>query len=251
MRLSLLKNYNKYKKRINKTAGRGAKGNITVRRRGGGNKRFVRPLNWASHTNSLLLTGLIYSSRHSSMVYQFFNRDSGSFYFQRTSSKISILDELESSTDLYKRLMNFEIGESCNQIGSNSSPQKPQYVLSDGSEGRILQRYTWVKDYVLVLLPSGEQKLFHKRSFAGIGYRLNFTSAYESLKFAGRSRHIGRRPKVRGVAMNPVDHPHGGGEGKTSGGRPSVNPKGLLTKNVKTRNVKRSNWQIFTKRKSK
>ncbi len=147
--------------------------------------------------------------------------------------------------------MNFEVGESCNQIGSSNNAQKPKYILSDGSEGRVLQRYTWVKDYVLVLLPSSEQKLFHKKVFASVGHRLNFSNAYESLKFAGKSRHLGRRPKVRGVAMNPVDHPHGGGEGKTSGGRPSVNPRGLLTKNVKTRKVKHTNWRIFTSRRSK
>ena len=251
MKLTLLKNYNKYKKRINKTSGRGTKGNITIRHRGGGSKRFMRSLNWAAPNNSLLLTGLVYSPKHSSMVYQFFNKNTRSFYFQRTSSKVNILDELKSSNDLYKRLMNFEVGESCNQIGSSDGMQKPKYILSDGAEGRVLQRYTWAKDYVLILLPSGEQKLFHKKSFASMGYRLNFSNVYESLKFAGRARRQGKRPKVRGVAMNPVDHPHGGGEGKTSGGRPSVNPRGLLTKSVKTRKSKRSNWQIFSGRKSK
>ena len=71
----------------------------------------------------------------------------------------------------------------------------------------------------------------------------------EKLKMAGRSRWLSKRPSVRGVAMNPIDHPHGGGEGKTSGGRPSVSKWGRLTKNVKTRKTKRALWQIFSRKK--
>jgi len=69
-----------------------------------------------------------------------------------------------------------------------------------------------------------------------------------SLSKAGRSRWLGRRPVVRGVAMNPVDHPHGGGEGKTSGGRPSVSPWGKLTKGPRTRNPKKKSTLILQSR---
>ena len=74
---------------------------------------------------------------------------------------------------------------------------------------------------------------------------------YKNIKKAGRSRWLNKRPHVRGVAMNPIDHPHGGGEGKTSGGRPSVTPWGLITKGPKTRSIKKNNLLIVKHRKAK
>ncbi|MGL4369995.1 MAG: 50S ribosomal protein L2, partial [Spirochaetota bacterium] len=105
-------------------------------------------------------------------------------------------------------------------------------------------------EYCLVKLPSGELRKIHKECYAVIGEVGNKDHMNVSLGKAGRSRWLQRRPKVRGVAMNPVDHPLGGGEGKTSGGRHPVSPWGQPTKGYKTRKRKKySNNMIITRRK--
>ena len=105
-------------------------------------------------------------------------------------------------------------------------------------------------DYVTLRMPSGELRMVFKKCIATVGTLGNEDSMNGSLGKAGRSRWLGRRPKVRGVAMNPVDHPHGGGEGKTSGGRHPVTPWGVPTKGYKTRSKKKpSNKFIVTRRK--
>ena len=89
-----------------------------------------------------------------------------------------------------------------------------------------------------ILLPSGEKKLFSLKCKATLGIPSNVFSKLNKKYKAGTNRYLNKRPIVRGVAMNPIDHPHGGGEGKTSGGRPSTSPWGKLTKNVPTRKNK-------------
>lgn len=104
--------------------------------------------------------------------------------------------------------------------------------------------------YTTLKLPSGEVRLVSDQCMATIGQVGN--RAFEQIVSgkAGRSRWLGRRPKVRGVVMNPVDHPHGGGEGKTSGGRHPVSPWGKPTKGYKTRKKnKKSNSMIIKRRK--
>ena len=94
-------------------------------------------------------------------------------------------------------------------------------------------------DYASVKMPSGEIRKINIECFATIGQVGNLDHENVSIGKAGRSRWLGKRPHVRGVAMNPVDHPLGGGEGKTSGGRHPVSPWGVPTKGYKTRNRKR------------
>jgi len=103
--------------------------------------------------------------------------------------------------------------------------------------------------YALLRLPSGEQRQVLLSCLATIGIIGNSEHANRSLGKAGVSRWLGRRPKVRGVAMNPVDHPHGGGEGKTSGGRHPVSPWAVPTKGFKTRKNKRTDKFITRRRK--
>src|SRR6266545_8075947 len=104
-------------------------------------------------------------------------------------------------------------------------------------------------DWAQLRLPSGEIRRVHIDCYATIGQIGNIEHSNISLGKAGRSRWLGRRPKVRGVAMNPVDHPHGGGEGKTSGGRNPVTPWGVPTKGYKTRRNKRTSKFIVRRRK--
>jgi large subunit ribosomal protein L2 len=102
--------------------------------------------------------------------------------------------------------------------------------------------------YVIVRLNSGEQRLIHGQCFATIGAVSNPDHMNISLGKAGRTRWLGRRPHNRGVTMNPVDHPHGGGEGRTSGGRHPVTPWGKPTKGKKTRSNKSTTKFIVTSR---
>jgi large subunit ribosomal protein L2 len=103
-------------------------------------------------------------------------------------------------------------------------------------------------DYVILRLNSGEQRLVHGRCMASVGAVSNPDNMNTSIGKAGRSRWLGRRPHNRGVTMNPVDHPHGGGEGRTSGGRHPVTPWGFPTKGKKTRKNKATNKFIISSR---
>jgi large subunit ribosomal protein L2 len=102
--------------------------------------------------------------------------------------------------------------------------------------------------YVIVRLNSGEQRLIHGQCFATVGAVSNPDHMNASIGKAGRSRWLGQRPHNRGVTMNPVDHPHGGGEGRTSGGRHPVTPWGKPTKGKKTRSNKSTSKFIVTSR---
>src|SRR5207302_10499751 len=103
--------------------------------------------------------------------------------------------------------------------------------------------------YVQLVMPSSETRLISEDCYASIGQLSNQEHSSISLGKAGRTRWLGRRPKVRGTAMNPVDHPHGGGEGKTSGGRHPVTPWGQPTRGYKTRNNKRTDKFIVRRAK--
>lgn len=116
------------------------------------------------------------------------------------------------------------------------------------SAGTYAQLMSKEGKYSQVKLPSGEVRMVLQSCYATIGQVGNLDHENVALGKAGRSRWLGKRPKVRGVAMNPVDHPHGGGEGRTSGGRHPVTPWGIPTKGYKTRKNKKSNRFIVKKR---
>ncbi len=123
-----------------------------------------------------------------------------------------------------------------------------QLIRSAGGSATLMAKegaFTHIK------LRSGEVRLIHQECYATIGQVGNSDHSLIKIGKAGRSRHMGIRPTVRGVAMNPVDHPHGGGEGKTAGGRHPVTPWGKPTKGGRTRKNKRTDRYIVTRRKSK
>ena len=105
--------------------------------------------------------------------------------------------------------------------------------------------------YAQIRLNSGELRMVPDGCMATVGAVSNPDHMNEVLGKAGRVRHMGRRPHVRGVAMNPIDHPHGGGEGRTSSGRPPVSPWGVQTKGFKTRRNKRTQVMIVRDRRTK
>ena len=123
-----------------------------------------------------------------------------------------------------------------------------QIARSAGSYAQIVGRD---QDYVILRLNTSEQRLVHGRCMGTIGAVSNPDNMNEVWGKAGRTKWLGRKPSVRGVAMNPVDHPHGGGEGKTSGGRHPVTPWGKKTRGPKTRKTKPSDRLIIRRRHSK
>jgi large subunit ribosomal protein L2 len=123
-----------------------------------------------------------------------------------------------------------------------------QLARSAGSYAQLVGRD---QGYAQIKLASGELRLVRGDCMATVGAVSNPDHMNESAGKAGRSRWKGRRPHVRGVAMNPIDHPHGGGEGKTSGGRHPVTPWGKVSKGGKTRHNKRTDKLIIRRRKNK
>ena len=110
----------------------------------------------------------------------------------------------------------------------------------------VLNLFKKTNKYGRIRLPSGVQRLIPIDCYATIGTVSNGEYSNQTIGKAGRSRWLGKRPTVRGTAMNPIDHPHGGGQGKTKGGRPSVTPWGKITKGQPTRNKKRTNKLIIS-----
>jgi large subunit ribosomal protein L2 len=121
-----------------------------------------------------------------------------------------------------------------------------QMIRSAGTAGQILAKE---KDYALVRMPSGEERKILLDCWATIGQVSNLDHINIQIGKAGRNRWLGRRPKVRGVAMNPVDHPHGGGEGRSGPGRNPTTPWGVPTLGYKTRKNKRTDQYIVKRRK--
>jgi large subunit ribosomal protein L2 len=120
-----------------------------------------------------------------------------------------------------------------------------QVAKAAGSGAQILAKEG---DYAQVRLPSSEIRKIHQDCRATVGQVSNLDHQNISIGKAGRSRWLGRRPHVRGTAMNPVDHPHGGGEGRSKGGRHPVSPEGIPTKGYKTRRNKRTQAFIVRRR---
>jgi len=121
-----------------------------------------------------------------------------------------------------------------------------QMVRSAGAMAQLIARDA---GYAQLRLPSGEIRKIGEQCYATIGQLSNLDHENVTIGKAGKSRWLGKNPKVRGTAMNPVDHPHGGGEGKTKGGRHPVSPWGLPTKGFKTRHNKRTDKFIVERRK--
>jgi large subunit ribosomal protein L2 len=120
-----------------------------------------------------------------------------------------------------------------------------QVCRSAGSYAQVMAKEG---NYVLLRMPSSELRQVHRNCQATIGQVGNLEHENQRIGKAGRSRWLGRRPKVRGSAMNPVDHPHGGGEGRTTGGRHPVTPWGKPTKGRKTRSKKKPSNRFIVKR---
>jgi large subunit ribosomal protein L2 len=237
-------------------SGRNNTGKIMVRRKGGGVKKLYRKIHFnlpfEENFNNYKLIRIEYDPNRSSfigLVYDF-GSEKKNYIILPEGLKVGdfILNSRESSFKMKSgfrtSLESLPLGTLIHNISLNSTKCNGSLCRANSTYAKILQKNVRGK-YVRVKLPSGEERLIYEKNKATVGSVSNITKSFGRSK-AGRSRKLGKRPSVRGVAMNPVDHPHGGGEGKTSGGRCSVTPWGKITKGQPT--VKKKTPLIILRR---
>lgn len=236
----------------NRTSGRNTHGRITVRRRGGGAKQQYRAIDFKRDKLGIVgkVEAIEYDPNRTARIALIFYKD-GEKRYMLCPEGLTVGREILSGPSADVKVGNalplkeIPVGEMIHNIelrpGSGG-------VIARGA-GTGVQLMAKTGKYALLRLPSGEQRQVLLTCLATIGIIGNSDHANRSLGKAGVSRWLGKRPKVRGVAMNPVDHPHGGGEGKTSGGRHPVSPWAVPTKGYKTRNNKRTDKFITRRRK--
>jgi len=243
---NVLKNLNKGKKRI---SCRNNNGRITVRRRGGGHKRLYKKINFNVLSPLYKVLSNEYDPNRNATISVIKCLVTGSFDYILSTKDIKVGSIISNKGMMFGGRYKLKYLPS-NYLVSNVEfkPKKGgQVSRSSGSFCKILRRE---KNKVLLRLPSLEERFVNVNCRATIGPIKNNFYHIKKLKKAGNARWLGRRPSVRGVAMNPVDHPHGGGEGKTSGGRVSVSPWGRLAIGKRTRSKKnRTNNLIYKRRK--
>ena len=238
---------------LRKTGGRNNLGRITSRRRGGGHKRRYRIIDFKR--NKLDISGKVISVEYDpnrSARIALVEYEDGDRKYILAPDGIKVNNNVISSRD---NKIPFKTGNSTclkyipEGILVHNIEMKPrkgaQLARSAGTYAKIMAKDN---NMVTLKLPSGEMRMIHEDCLATIGVVGN--KNHENIKIgkAGRSRWLGKRPKVRGVVMNPVDHPHGGGEGRTSGGRHPVSPWGTPAKGYKTRKKNKLSNKFIVKR---
>lgn len=237
---------------LKKTGGRNSYGRITSRHKGGGHKRKYRVIDWKRNKTTVpaKVTAIEYDPNRSAHIALLTYADGEKTYILAPNG-IAVGDTIVAGPDVDIKpgnclpLINIPLGTIIHNIEMKIG-KGAQLVRSAGAAAQLMAKDG---NQVLVKLPSGEVRKFHKDCRACIGAVGNSEHGSQKLGKAGRNRWKGKRPSVRGVAMNPVDHPMGGGEGKSSGGRHPVSPWGVPTKGYKTRKKKASDRDIVTKRK--
>ncbi len=238
-----------------KRAGRNRHGRITVRRRGGGHKRRYRVVDFRREKDGVpgRVTSIEYDPNRSARIALVAYADGEKRYIVAPSGlEVGMVVNSGAAAE-YQRgnclpLSKIPLGMMVHNV--ELTPGKGgQLARAAGSACQLLAREG---RYAVLRLPSGEMRRVLVECRATIGPVGNEDHTNISLGKAGHARWLGRRPKVRGVAMNPVDHPHGGGEGRSSGGRHPVTPWGVPTKGYRTRKKKhRSDKYIIRRRYAK
>jgi large subunit ribosomal protein L2 len=240
--------------RKSRSGGRNNKGRITTRHRGGGHKQRYRLIDFKRMKDGIpaRVERIEYDPNRSARIALLLYADGERRYIV-APQKIKVGDELMSGRDAPIRvgntlpLTNIPVGTTLHCI--EMKPGKgAQLARSAGTSAQLVAREG---GYCTMRLRSGEMRKILTECRATIGEVSNGEHSLEKLGKAGATRWRGRRPTVRGVAMNPVDHPHGGGEGRSSGGRHPVSPWGVPTKGFKTRSNKRTDRLIVRRRKLK
>lgn len=237
------------RRRIN---GRNAQGRITMRRRGGGHKRKLRLIDVRRDKTSIpaKVAAIHYDPNRSANLALLHYADGEKRYVicpQGLAVGNTVMSGEAAPIKVGNSipLANIPVGEMVHNIELQPGGGGV-LVRAAGAGAQLMAK---ADKYALLRLPSGEQRRVLLTCSATVGVVGNLDHANTVPGKAGATRWAGRRPKVRGVAMNPVDHPHGGGEGKTSGGRHPVTPWGVSTKGHKTRNNKATDKFIVRRRK--
>ncbi len=241
-------------KAIKKSGGRNAKGRITSRHRGGGHKRHYRVIDFKRDKIGIpaKVASIEYDPNRSARIALLHYVDGEKRYILAPVN-LKVDDIVESGPDADIKpgntlpLSNIPLGTQIHNVELRSG-KGGQIVRSAGTYAQLMAKED---RYALIKLPSSEVRMVLINCKATIGQLGNATHENIDLGKAGRTRRLGRRPRVRGVAMNPVDHPMGGGEGRSSGGRHPCSPWGVPTKGFKTRKNKSSDRLIVKKRTKK
>jgi large subunit ribosomal protein L2 len=237
-----------------KTGGRNNQGRITMRRIGGGHKRRYRRIDFKrdKHGIPARVTSIEYDPNRSAFISLLSYLDGEKRYILAPHG-IKMGDTVVSGPEADIHAGNslpmekIPTGLFVHNIELKSG-KGGQMARSAGSYAQLMAKEG---NHVLLRLPSGEIRKVRKECYATVGQVGNIDHENVTLGKAGRSRWLGHRPKVRGVAMNPIDHPLGGGEGRSSGGRHPVTPWGKPTKGYRTRKKKPSDKYIVHRRKKK
>jgi large subunit ribosomal protein L2 len=232
------------------SSGRNHEGKITSFHKGGGHKKKYRKINFQRNTETVgIVTSIEYDPNRTANIASVYNNLNNSYYYMIAPLYLNIGDIIKSGINAEAKLGHslpfnkIPVGSFIHCISSKLK-KKSQITRSAGTYSMLIEKTT---NYCRIKLSSGEHRLVSAKCYATIGIVSNENTFLKVLGKAGRSRWLNKRPRVRGVAMNPIDHPHGGGEGKTSGGQTSVTPWGKPTKNGTTSNSK--NKLIIIKRK--
>ncbi|MBZ4658688.1 MAG: rplB [Desulfacinum sp.] len=237
---------------LKRTGGRNSNGRVTVRHRGGGHKRRYRIIDFKRNKEGVpaKVAAIEYDPNRSARIALLHYADGEKRYILAPLG-LKVGDQVLTGTNVDVRpgnclpLENMPLGTIVHNI--EMIPGKGgQLVRSAGTGAQVMAKEG---RYCTLRLPSGEMRMVPIKCKATVGQVGNIDHENITLGKAGRSRWLGRRPKVRGVAMNPVDHPMGGGEGRSSGGRHPCTPWGKPTKGYRTRKSKNSDRLIIRRRK--
>jgi large subunit ribosomal protein L2 len=239
---------------IRKKAGRNNKGRITMRRRGGGHKRHYRIIDFKRNKDGIpaRVAAIEYDPNRSANIALLFYVDGEKRYILapdgiKVNDMLMSGDEAEIRVGNMLTLAKIPLGSAVHNIELKPG-HGGQMCRGAGTSAQLMAKEG---KYATVKLPSGEVRMVLATCRATLGQVGNLDHTNISIGKAGRSRWMGKRPKVRGVVMNPVDHPMGGGEGKSSGGRHPCTPWGKPTKGYKTRAKRKRSDALIVKRRNK
>ncbi len=239
---------------LNRSGGRNNKGRITSRRRGGGHKRLYRLIDFKRTKFDVAATvqRIEYDPNRSAFIALLKYEDGEEAYIlapQRLQEGDTVMaaNRADIKPGNAMPMENMPVGTIIHNV--EMKPGKGGQMAR--AAGTYVQLIGKDSGYAQLRLTSGELRMVPAKCMATVGAVSNSDNQNINLSKAGRKRWMGKRPQVRGVAMNPVDHPHGGGEGRTSGGRHPVSPWGKPTKGARTRRKKKSDDLIMRRRRKK
>ena len=226
-------------------AGKNNAGKITVRHKGGGHKKRYRKIDFIRNNDSIgIVVSLEYDPYRTAFIASIYDFLNFNYFYIIAPKNLNIGDIVKSGLNAEVKightltLTKIPVGSFIHNISLKKN-KKARFSRSAGTSSQLIEKNS---NYCRIILSSGKQKSLPNTCHATIGTVSIELAFFTRINKAGRNRWLNKRPTVRGVAMNPIDHPHGGGEGKTSGGRSSVTPWGKPTKNGKT--VKRKTTHL-------